>query len=91
MRASRLGLVVRLTQSRFIRPGALQRLGQIAEEVAGAGKNRHITAAAFRDRSAIGRNMTIEVLEYFDRVKFTRRVGDAHELLRPAADAFGEG
>ena len=53
--------------------------------------DRRVTAAAFRDRAGIGRNVAIEVLEYFDRVKFTRRVGDAHELLRPAADAFGEG
>ncbi len=30
----------------------------------------------------------IEVLEFFDRVKFTRRVGDAREVLRPAKDAF---
>jgi selenocysteine-specific elongation factor len=36
-----------------------------------------LTAAAFRDRSGIGRNVTIEVLEYFDRIRFTRRVGDA--------------
>jgi len=30
------------------------------------------------------------VLEYFDRVKFTRRVGDAHEMLCRAAAIFGE-
>ena len=34
----------------------------------------------FRDRSGIGRNLAIEVLEYFDRIKFTRRVGDAHVI-----------
>ena len=39
-----------------------------------------ITAAAFRDRAGIGRNLSIEVLEYFDRIKFTRRVGDAHVI-----------
>jgi len=90
VRAARLGLVVRIATNRFVRPQALRRLGRIAEEVAAEGKSRHVTAAAFRDRSAIGRNMTIEVLEYFDRVKFTRRVGDAHELLCRAAAIFGE-
>ena len=39
-----------------------------------------LTAAAFRDRSGIGRNLAIEVLEYFDRIKFTRRVGDARVI-----------
>jgi selenocysteine-specific elongation factor len=89
VRAARLGYVVRIATNRFVRPQALRRLGRIAEEVAAAGASRQVTAAAFRDRSAIGRNMTIEVLEYFDRVKFTRRVGDAHELLCPAATVFG--
>lgn len=89
VRAARLGLLVRLAANRFIRPLALRRLGEIAEELAAASKDRQVTAATFRDRSAIGRNMTIEVLEYFDRVKFTRRIGDAHEVLRPAAAAFG--
>ena len=83
VRAARLGLLVRLTANRFIRPLALRRLGQIAEEVAAANQNRQVTAAAFRDRSAIGRNLTIAVLEYFDRARFTRRLGDAHEVLRP--------
>ena len=90
VRTARLGLVVRLTTNRFVRPAALRRLGTIAEEVAAASQDRRVTAAAFRDRSAIGRNMTIEVLEYFDRVHFTRRVGDARELMRPAAAIFGD-
>jgi hypothetical protein len=30
--------------------------------------------------------VAIEVLEYFDRIKFSRRVGDAHQIIRPAGD-----
>ncbi|TAK82418.1 MAG: hypothetical protein EPO20_22310 [Betaproteobacteria bacterium] len=45
-----------------------------------ARESERITAADFRDRSGIGRNLAIEVLEYFDRIKFTRHVGDAHML-----------
>jgi selenocysteine-specific elongation factor len=48
-----------------------------------------VTAASFRDRAGIGRNVAIDVLEYFDRVKFTRRIGDAHEVVRNVAEAFG--
>jgi hypothetical protein len=32
--------------------------------------------------------LAIQILEYFDRIKFTRRVGDAHEIVRPAAEVF---
>ena len=54
----------------------------MAEDLARAGGT--IPAAAFRDRSGIGRNLAIEVLEYFDRIKFTRRVGDSRVLTRAA-------
>jgi selenocysteine-specific elongation factor len=77
-RASRQGLAVRVSKNRFFLPEYLKNLERIAQDVARSGAG--ITAAAFRDRSGIGRNVTIEVLEYFDRVKFTRRVGDAHVL-----------
>jgi selenocysteine-specific elongation factor len=75
-RAARQGLVVRVSKNRFYLPSSLKDLQKIAEEL--AQRDRGLTAAAFRDRAGIGRNLAIEVLEYFDRTKFTRRVGDAH-------------
>ena len=90
VRAGRQGLVVRVSKNRFFPPAILRRLGEIAEEVADQDDEGLVTARAFRDRSDIGRNLTIEVLEFFDRVKFTRRVGDTREILRPAGDAFGD-
>ena len=77
--AVRQGLLVRVSKTRFFLPAALARFEEVARAAAQAGAA--ITAAAFRDRSGIGRNAAIEVLEYFDRIKFTRRVGDAHVLL----------
>jgi selenocysteine-specific elongation factor len=71
-----------VSKNRFFLPAALGRLQQMAMEEAHA--RGTIAAAAFRDRSGIGRNLTIEVLEYFDRIKFTRRIGDAHVLVRAA-------
>jgi selenocysteine-specific elongation factor len=78
-RAARQGLVVRVSKNRFFLPPALARLQALARDM-GAGGG--ISAAAFRDRSGIGRNLAIEVLEYFDRTRFTRRVGDMH-VVRP--------
>ena len=43
-----------------------------------------VGAAAFRDASGLGRKRAIQVLEFFDRVGYTRRVGNGH-LLRPQA------
>jgi hypothetical protein len=55
-----------------------------------SGTGGTVTAAQLRDRAGIGRALAIEVLEYFDRIKFTRRIGDEHHLLRSAWEAFGE-
>jgi selenocysteine-specific elongation factor len=81
-RAARQGRVVRVSKNRFYLPSFLKDLEGIARDL--AREQPAITAAAFRDASGIGRNLSIEVLEYFDRVKFTRRVGDAHVLLTTA-------
>ncbi|MDE2581152.1 MAG: selenocysteine-specific translation elongation factor [Rhodospirillales bacterium] len=85
--AGRLGLVVRVSEKRCALPATLRRLGEIAEAAAIDGR---VTAAAFRDRAGIGRNLAVELLEYFDRVRFTRRIGDAHEILRPIGAVFGD-
>ncbi len=87
-RLTHAGQISKISESRYLLPAQVARLAEIAQrlcEESGAGK---LTAAAFRDSSGIGRNRAIEVLEYFDRVKFTRRTGDAHMVLRPARAMF---
>ena len=86
VRAARLGLVVRVSPNRFFRPEALNRLREIAQTIAADSKDHAVTAPAFRDCTKIGRTVAIEILEYFDRIKFTRRVGDAHQIIRPAGE-----
>jgi selenocysteine-specific elongation factor len=46
-----------------------------------------ITAAAFRDATGLGRKRAIQILEFFDRIAYLRRVGDVH-LLRPGTTLF---
>ena len=74
-RLARHGRVVRVSKNRFFLPASLAQLEEIARQM------EEVTAAAFRDRSGIGRNLAIEVLEFFDRIKFTRRVGDARVVM----------
>ena len=81
-RLAQQGRVVRVSKTRFFLPGALHQLQEMARAEARA--SGAITAAAFRDRSGIGRNLAIEVLEYFDRIRFTRRAGEAHVLVAAA-------
>jgi len=47
-----------------------------------------LEAASFRDATGLGRKRAIQLLEFFDRVGYTRRVKDTH-LLRPDTSLFG--
>ena len=56
-------------------------LTTLASVLAGlAGAEGHIQASRFRDAISVGRKRAIQILEFFDRVGYTRRVGDAHVL-----------
>lgn len=90
-RAAALGLAVQVANNRFFLPDAVRRLADIAEQLALESDGGLFLAGEYRDRSGIGRNLTIELLEYFDRAGFTRRTGPARRTLRPAAVLFGRG
>ncbi|MGE5269249.1 MAG: SelB C-terminal domain-containing protein, partial [Thiohalocapsa sp.] len=88
-RVERFGRVAPVAPNRFFLPETIARLAEIAAALADEAPEHGFTAAAFKDRSGIGRNLAIEVLEYLDKIGMTRRVGDARIVLRRAADLFG--
>ncbi len=88
LRAAALGLVTRVAKNRFFPAVALSELAQIAEKLAGAATDGGFEARDFRDQAGIGRNLTIEVLEFFDAQGLTRRDGDRRWLAQPAARLF---
>jgi len=88
-RIERFGRVAQVAPNRFFLPETVERLAEVARELAESSPEGRFTAAEFKDRSGIGRNLTIEVLEYFDRIGVTRRDGDARTVLRRAAAVFG--
>ena len=50
-----------------------------------------IRAAAFRDRIQLGRKRSIQLLEHFDRIGFTRRFGNERKVRRDSALAIQSG
>ena len=80
--AGRFGLVRRVADNRWFPPAALRGLAAIAERLAAESADGYFTAAAYKDRAGIGRNVTIELLEFFDREGFTRREGDTRRIVR---------
>ena len=87
-RAARLGRVAKVADNRFFLPATVDRLAAVARSLADAAPDGAFTAAAFNDRSGVGRNLTIQILEYLDRIGATRRVGDARIVLG-GGESFG--
>jgi selenocysteine-specific elongation factor len=48
-----------------------------------ADDKQQFTVQQYRDQTGIGRNLSIEILEYFDRQGITRRIGDVRQIMRP--------
>jgi selenocysteine-specific elongation factor len=81
-RAEELGWVHRVAENRYFLPATLNELERIAEHVAVEDTDGTFAAADFNRASGIGRNLTIKVLEYFDRIGTTQRHGDRRSPLR---------
>jgi selenocysteine-specific elongation factor len=86
-RAARAGYVVRISTGRFLHKSVFIDLAAKAETLAENSTGRLFDAAAFRDRSDLGRGISIELLEYFDQIGFTQRIGDQRRVINPAAAA----
>ena len=72
-------LVVHVATHRYYLPS---RLNEIAAIVTRLCQQAPLSVRAFRDETGIGRNVAIEVLEYFDGRGFTRRQGNERIVLR---------
>jgi selenocysteine-specific elongation factor len=81
-RAEQLGWVHRVADNRYLLPAILDELERIATRLAAECPDGAFTAADFNRNSSIGRNLTIQVLEYFDRIGMTQRRGDRRRLTK---------
>jgi selenocysteine-specific elongation factor len=72
------GAVTEVNERRLYLPERLERLADIAESLSRHGP---FTARAFRDAAEIGRNIAIDVLEFFDARKFTQRQGETRTVV----------
>lgn len=79
-RMSRAKLCVQVTPKRFFTQENLVRLAELALQL---DQKKSFSVRDFRDASGIGRMPVIDVLEYFDRLRFTRRQEDTRTVIGP--------
>ena len=73
------GLLVQVADHRFYLPSVLD---DIAAKVGEMARKAPFSVREFRDATGIGRNVAIDILEYFDAKGFTRREENHRKLLR---------
>ncbi len=83
---ARRGLTFQVVKDLYYPAATIERLAFLARE--GFDGPDGLQAASFRNATGLGRKRAIQLLEFFDRIGYTRRVGDVH-LLRPDTVLFG--
>ncbi len=76
----RLGHLERVADNRYFLPETVQALTDVARQLAEGAPDGTFSAADYRDRSGIGRNLTIQVLEYLDRAGITLFVEERRRM-----------
>lgn len=82
---ARQGKLYQVVRDLFYLPDSVAQLATLVQELEHV--NGETRAAEFRDRSGLSRKRAVQVLEFFDRVGYTRRVREAHRLRN--VDLFG--
>lgn len=80
--AAQQGFVTAILKDRYYRRDQIQKFADLIRSLDQT--QGETSAADFRDRLGVGRKLAIQILEYFDREGFTRRLGNKH-LLRDSA------
>ncbi|MGI9265252.1 MAG: selenocysteine-specific translation elongation factor [Gammaproteobacteria bacterium] len=85
-----IGEMVLVAKNRFLPTSYLARLGYAAEALAENTAEGFFTVGEYCEQTKTGRNFAIDLLEYFDRLGFTERVGNNRRIRRPAATVFAD-
>ncbi|NKB34092.1 MAG: selenocysteine-specific translation elongation factor [Pseudomonadales bacterium] len=87
---TKAGSLIQVAENRHYLPETIMALAEFTAQLVGTNLTEEgFSVIQFRDESGIGRNLCIEILEYFDRVGFTRRDGNARFLRTEKENIFG--
>jgi len=86
----KLGDFIPVGKNRYVPSTLVTTLKIMAEKLASKSVDGLFSTSDFRDEVRMGRNFIIDVLEYFDQVGFTTRVGDLRRLRQPMSNVLGK-
>jgi selenocysteine-specific elongation factor len=88
-RKSRSGEVMRVAEDLFYPKATLATLAANAALVARSASKGLFSAAQYRDATGIGRTRVIKILEFFDTLGITQRIGDTRKMHKNFVPILG--
>ena len=88
-RKAKGGELYKVTADRFYPRATLATLAAIAQATSQAQPNGLFTAAQYRDATGLGRSLAIEILEFFDTLGVTQRLGDSRKMRKDFVPILG--
>lgn len=89
--SAKAGTLIKVAENRYYLPETIMTLAGFTEQlIEDASDETGFSVIQFRDASMIGRNLCIEILEYFDSVGFTRRDGNSRFVRTSKENIFGK-
>lgn len=89
--SAKAGTLIKVAENRYYLPETIMTLAGFTEQLVEAENDETgFSVIQFRDASEIGRNLCIEILEYFDSVGFTRRDGNSRFVRTNKENIFGK-
>jgi len=80
-KSARLGLTYLVAHDHYFLTDAVREMSTLVEAL--VDEFGHAKVAPFRDRIETGRKLAVEILEFFDRVGYTRRIAEHHVIRQP--------
>ena len=87
-RLENFGHVIRVTNNRYYLPRSIQEIADCALRAAAKTPDKRFSPVEFNREVSIGRNLAIQVLEFFDGIGFTRREGSVRRVRSSDAAIF---
>ena len=85
----RSGNLVQVADNRHYLPETILELAAFTADLAAQAADGGFSVIVFRDASGLGRNLCIDILEYFDRIGYTHRAGNSRFLRAAIDEVFG--
>ena len=84
----KLGDIILVKKNRYVPSSLIIKLKASAQKLSANSTNGMFTTIDFRNEVNMGRNFVIDVLEYFDQISFTVRVGEYRRARRTISSFF---